>query len=177
MSGMTSGPRLRWAIVLVGLSSWGCSSTPTAEVPSSPADAYPEESAAEPKAETPPAAAADGAAESTPAAAAPVADENGETRTLEAIIAFVKERREKVRPCYDAVQKEQPKIKGDLVIHFVLDSKGKVKKAEYDKGQSTIDSDKMGACAVAEMKTWQFPASSRGLESEIDYPFNFNPRR
>ena len=109
--------------------------------------------------------------------AAPAADPNGETRTTEVIANFVKERREKVRPCYDTVQREQRQLKGDLMIRFVLDPSGKVTKIQYDRAASTIDSDKIAECVMTEMKTWQFPASSKRMASEVGYPFNFNPRR
>lgn len=163
--------------VLSAIMLGGCaSSPPPADAPSAD-ETYANES-------TPPAAPThdDGVpAESSPnevaPSPAPVADASGETRTLEAIAAFVKERREKIRPCYDAQLKKEPKLKGDLAIRFVLDPAGKVKSAEYAKEESTIDSPAAADCAIAELKTWQFPASSRGMDSTVTYPFNFNPRR
>lgn len=93
------------------------------------------------------------------------------------IANFVKARRDKVRPCYDTVQKQQRELKGDLMIRFTLDPSGKVTKIEYDRAASTIDSDKIADCVMTEMKTWQFPSSSKRMASEVGYPFNFNPRR
>jgi hypothetical protein len=33
----------------------------------------------------------------------------------------------------------------------------------------------LDTCAVEAVKTFKFPPSSRGLESKVNYPFNFNP--
>lgn len=115
-----------------------------------------------------------------PPAASPAssaADESGETRTVQVIASFVKERRDKVRPCYDKVQKSQPQLKGDLMIRFELDPAGKMKKATFSAEESTLVSKEVADCVIAEMKTWNFPASSRGMDTSVGYPFNFNPRR
>ncbi len=155
-------------------------STPPAETAEPSQDAYGEDTQANPESIAEPThgeAAATEPAGATAVNDAPMADANGETRTIEAIAAFVKERREKVRPCYDAALKKDAKLKGDLAIRFVLDPAGKVKKAEYAKDQSSIVSDEAAACVITELSSWQFPASSRGMDSTVTYPFNFNPRR
>lgn len=166
------------ALLALGLVACG-GSDQEAKAPESSGDAYEEPAA--PAEDTPSSGSSSAAGnETNEAPAAPrefPPDANGETRTVQLLADFVKQRREKVRPCYDAVQKKQPELKGDLVIRFTLDPQGGVKKTEYDRGQSTIDSTEIADCVVAELKTWQFPASSRGMQTEVAYPFNFNPRR
>jgi len=115
-----------------------------------------------------------GAAEGT--AAAPAASQ-AETRTMDVIRKFVQDRREKVRPCYDRVQASRPNLKGDVMMRFVLSPSGVVQNIVYSESESTIFSKEIGDCIAAEMKTWQFPASSRGMETKVGYPFNFNPRK
>jgi hypothetical protein len=107
----------------------------------------------------------------------PPAAEQAETRTMDVIRQFVMERREKVRPCYDKVQASRPNLKGDVMMRFILSPSGMVQKIEYSESESTIFSKEIGDCIAAEMKTWQFPASSRGMETKVGYPFNFNPRK
>jgi len=112
------------------------------------------------------------------AATAPPAQANQpETRTMEIIRQFVLDRREKVRPCYDAAQAGRPNFKGDVMMRFVLSPSGSVQSIEYSEKESTLYAPDVGACIAKEMKTWQFPASSRGMETKVGYPFNFNPRK
>lgn len=178
------------ALVAVGAGALGCTSKkaaaeaqtaeafqPASEAPAEPAAA----SAGPPPAASEPTPAEDDTWTEDPAAAgattaAPAADQ-AETRTMDVIRKFVVERREKVRPCYDKVQASRPNLKGDVMMRFVLSPSGMVQKIEYSESESTIFSKEIGDCIAAEMKTWQFPASSRGMETKVGYPFNFNPRK
>jgi TonB family protein len=87
----------------------------------------------------------------------------------------VAENRDKVRACYDAALATNPGIKGDLVISFVIDPEGNVKTAESNWSESDLHVPELDTCAVEAVKTFKFPPSSRGLESKVNYPFNFNP--
>jgi hypothetical protein len=111
------------------------------------------------------------AADSNQAGPAPGED----TRTVEVIRKIILEERKTVRKCYEAARKELPTLQGDMVIHFVLDPEGKVKKIELNQERSTLKSPKVVDCAIAHLKTLKFPPSSRGMQSEINYPFNFTP--
>jgi TonB family protein len=99
-----------------------------------------------------------------------------DTRTTEVMAQVVKDNRHLFRLCYEKVQKKTPDIKGDLVVSFTVSPQGKVTKAEVDGNASTLKNAEVGACAVEEMKKLTFPESSRGMESTMNYPFNFNPR-
>jgi hypothetical protein len=100
-----------------------------------------------------------------------------DTRTSEIVQKMVMEQRATVRKCYEDALKELPGLHGDLVIHFVLDPEGKVKKAELNQEQSTLKSPKVTECAINVIKGIKFPPSSRGMQSEINYPFNLNPQK
>lgn len=99
-----------------------------------------------------------------------------DTRTTEVMAQVVKDNRHLFRLCYEKVQKKTPDIKGDLVVSFTVSPQGKVTKAEVDGNASTLKNAEVGTCAVEEMKKLTFPESSRGMESTMNYPFNFNPR-
>jgi hypothetical protein len=98
-----------------------------------------------------------------------------ETRTTEGIAAVVKKNREQARACYEKVLKDKPGLKGDLVIQFVLKPDGAVKSAELNQERSTLSEPAIVKCVVDVIKSLKFPASSRGMETKANYPFNFNP--
>ena len=148
----------------------GAQSAP--ESPSTPAAA---ESESKPAAEPAPAPAsaaepADSAGEATPAAGG-----DPDTRTMEVIAAAVKAHRKEARDCYEKGLKQVPSLKGDLVVHFVLKPSGKIKVIELNRERSTITEASVVSCVVDVVSAIEFPKSSRGMETTVNYPFNFNP--
>jgi hypothetical protein len=113
-----------------------------------------------------------GDAKPNPAAAA---DQPEEKRTMEVIQKIVKDHRASVRECYDKARKDLPSLQGDMIIHFVLDPEGKVKVAELNQERSTLKAPPVVECAIKVLKSIAFPPSSRGMESTVNYPFNFTP--
>jgi hypothetical protein len=160
-------------------------SQPEADAPSSPEPAPAEPAAtapADPATDTKPAGASgwEGEDEATagaaaPSKASPVDTGVAETRTMEVIAKIVKDNRQPVRDCYDKARKELPTLKGDMVISFDLDPEGKVKKIELNQQRSTLKAPAVVDCAIATIKSLKFPASSRGMETSVNYPYNFNP--
>ncbi len=124
-----------------------------------------------------PAPAGDAAPSGEAQTAPPATAGNAETRTTAVIAEVVNKNRAKVRACYDNVQKKLPDLSGDLIIKFTLDAEGKVKSAEQDLEKSTIKNAEVAKCAVDELKTWTFPPSSRGMDTTVNYPFNFKPKK
>jgi TonB family protein len=100
-----------------------------------------------------------------------------DTRGKAEIQQVMASNRDKVRACYEAALAANPGIKGDLVIDFSIDPQGAVKQAEVNWSQSDLHIPELDTCAVDVVRSLQFPASSRGLESKVSYPFNFNPPR
>jgi TonB family protein len=98
-----------------------------------------------------------------------------ETRTLEVIQKLVKDNRKPVRECYEKARKDLPSLQGDMIIHFVLDPEGKVKKIEVDQARSSLKSPVVSDCAIKTIKGISFPPSSRGMETTVNYPYNFTP--
>lgn len=145
-----------------------------------PADAAPTEAApseSTPSADPPTQAPAEDAwaGESEAKTAKPAeAAGKAETRTMEVIAAIVKENRKPVRDCFEKAKKDLPDLKGDMVIHFVVDPEGKVRKAELNQERSTLKSPAVVDCAVKVVLAIKFPASSRGMDTTVNYPFNLN---
>lgn len=98
-----------------------------------------------------------------------------ETRTTEVIRNEVLKNRGKVRACFDALSQEEKGRGGTMTIAFKISSKGAVQEAKLSEERSTLKVAKLTTCAVSVFKRIQFPASSRGFESNVNYPFNFKP--
>jgi hypothetical protein len=169
------------AVAVVPLFVWACGGEANSEPPQSAADVPP----AEPPADPAPAAEAAKPAESDEGAWAgeteaksekvpPGAEGKTETRTMEVIAQIVKDNRKPVRECFDKAKKDLPDLKGDMVIHFVVDPEGKVKKAELNQERSTLKAPAVVECAIKTIKGINFPHSSRGMDTTVNYPYNLN---
>ena len=174
-----------FVIAVVPLFAWACGGDATGEPPQTAADAASMPPPADPPADaaTPDATAAtaadeDGAwageAEAKSEKVPPGAEGKTETRTMEVIAQIVKDNRKPVRECFDKAKKELPDLKGDMTIHFVVDPDGKVKKAELNQERSTIKSPAVVDCSIKVITGIKFPPSSRGMDTTVNYPFNFN---
>lgn len=98
-----------------------------------------------------------------------------ETRTMDVIRKLVMDNRKAARKCYEDARRDAKDLKGDVVIHFVLDPEGKVKSAELNQERSTLKSPQVTDCVIGVIRTIAFPKSSRGMETSTNYPFNFTP--
>ena len=105
----------------------------------------------------------------------PVERTKEETRTTAVIQKVILDNRQPVRDCYDKVKKDLPDLKGTMTIKFTLDPEGRVKAAELNIPQSTIKSAANANCAIDAIKKMHFPASSRHLDTTVNYPFDFKP--
>jgi len=90
--------------------------------------------------------------------------------------AVIGSNRDKFRACYEQALAKHSGIKGRVTLAFVLDPKGNVKEAHIDKDASDIVEPDLETCMVAAIKSLGFPPSRRGMDSNVRYPFTFNPR-
>ncbi|MCA9647224.1 MAG: AgmX/PglI C-terminal domain-containing protein [Polyangiaceae bacterium] len=104
-----------------------------------------------------------------------VAGVAGKPRDIETMQKIVQTYRGCVRRCYEAVQKEIPGLKGDLTMSLVITPKGKVKEATMNKDRSTLFTPKIVDCAANTLKKLEFGEHPKGMESKLNYPFNFAP--
>jgi TonB family protein len=164
-------------IVGAALVAAACSTQPTPQAPGSDPEGQAPPAASESTGSPEPAAASTG--ESAPVlapSAQPGEPATSDTRSKAEIQRIVADNRHKVRACYDAALATNPGIQGDLVVSFVIAPDGTVKQAEVNWSESELHVPELDTCAVDAIKTLQFPASSRGLESKVNFPFNFNPQ-
>jgi hypothetical protein len=180
--------RSLWVLVALGGAACGGSQPPPAAAPDpTPAAAAP--AATSEGAATRPAAEEEGWAgenaaktgdakptSASDAPAAPAADSKApETRSMEVIRKLVMDNRKAARKCYEDARKDLKDLKGDVVIHFVLDPEGNVKSAELNQERSTLKSPAVVDCVIGVIKGIKFPKSSRAMETSTNYPFNFTP--
>lgn len=100
---------------------------------------------------------------------APVDD----SRTTASVAAIFKENRKAFKKCYEDVRKEQPELKGNVIVKVVLDGAGKVKKAYVDE-ESSIRHQKIVDCMIKLAQSLTYPKSSKGLDKDFEYNFGFN---
>lgn len=171
-----------FAVACGGDAGAGPSKTPddaAAPAPDAPADAAPSDTADKPAADKPADKPADdgsawaGEAEAK-GAKAPEGNGKTETRTMEVVAQVVQENRKPVRECFDKAKKDLPDLKGTMVINFILDPEGKVKKAEFNQERSDLKSPAVVDCAIKIIQGIKFPPSSRGMDTTVNYPFKFN---
>jgi hypothetical protein len=96
-----------------------------------------------------------------------------ETRTTEVIAKTIRDNRQPFRDCFEKGLKEAPDLKGTMTLHFVLDPNGSVKLAELNEPRSDVKLPIIVDCALAVLRAMKFPPSSRGMESVVNYPFDF----
>lgn len=139
-----------------------------------PADSAPAD--AKPAGDAKPAESEEGWAGESEAKSQKAPDGGGktETRTMEVIAQIIKDNRKGVRDCFEKAKKDLPDLKGDMVIHFVIDPEGKVKKADLNVERSTLKSPAVVDCSIKFLSAIKFPASSRGMDTTVNYPFNLN---
>ncbi len=97
----------------------------------------------------------------------------GADRTANDITRVIQRHRDRFRCCYDVAASGE---RGSFVLDFVLAPDGKLKSASHDKAHSDVKSDAVGACAIDVLRELSFPASKRGKESAVSYPFGFKPK-
>lgn len=152
--------RLCW-VGLGSLLSVGCASGPCPCEAQSPAP--------------PPCTSSSPAAVQTPAPSAANGDPR-ETRTQQVIASVIVQNRQRFRDCYEAERTKDPAAAGSLTLHFTIDPHGKVLQANVVEPRSTLKQPTLHQCALAALNAISFPPSSRGFESQVNYPFDFKPQ-
>ncbi len=166
-------------------------SAPDADAPSQPStdpelagpsapDDWEEPATQEPATQAPARAATDETDEESPLGDRTAQDpkpkkRTKETRTMDVIRGVVLKNRQKVRDCYERELAKSPGLRGTLTIHFKLDPRGNVEFAKLNAPRSTLKQPVLAKCAIDTIKSLKFPESSRGFESEVNYPFDFKP--
>jgi len=87
----------------------------------------------------------------------------------DAIRRVVLENMRQIKACYDRALNKDPALHGKIVMSWVLNDKGRVTSANVSS--TTMNSSEVEQCMISRLKTWQFPATPKGQEADITYPF------
>ena len=104
-----------------------------------------------------------------------VAGVKGEPRDVNTMGKIVIAYRGCVRRCYEKAREKLPNLKGDMTIKMVVTPKGKVKEAAVDMDRSDIFAPMVVDCAIDVLKQLNYGEHPEGMETTLNYPFNFKP--
>lgn len=93
-------------------------------------------------------------------------------RSNESLLAVVRRYAPGIQFCYDNELRKKPGLRGKLVVAMVVLANGTVSEATIV--EDTLNSPAVRACALAQIRGWQFPAIPSGVTS-FKTPFVFTP--
>ncbi len=83
--------------------------------------------------------------------------------------------REPVRRCYEEAHAKSPGLKGTLTMALVIRPDGTVKTAQVNAARSDIVTPAVVSCAAQVLSKLHFGRHPSGMESAVNYPFDFRP--
>jgi len=101
-------------------------------------------------------------------------DSTGEGQLgLDAIQQVVNRHMQAIQHCYEAQLLREPNLSGKAVFDWTISSTGAVSSARLHS--STLGSDAVTSCILAQIRTWRFPPPVGG-SVKVRYPFIFRSR-
>lgn len=98
------------------------------------------------------------------------------------IDAKVKEKSDAISVCYEEGLARKPKLRGKIVVLFVVENDGIVSSANVQKKGTTMTDEAVTACILAEFETLSFPGREDGCDAskenctvKVTYPLTFTP--
>ena len=100
--------------------------------------------------------------------------ESSQTIDRGAVNKEIQSHTDKIKGCYEAALKENPKLAGRVSILFVIAEDGSVSEASYLKEKSTLPDQGMIGCLISQLRGRTFPYPPKGSTAEILFPFTFS---
>lgn len=88
------------------------------------------------------------------------------------IIEAYKEQKIQVKECYESALKEKPDLAGEVTLKWVVDRRGKLKRAKIEK--SDMQDEPFHKCLLAHLKSVSFPGFRSVSTIEVDYTLSFS---
>ncbi len=89
----------------------------------------------------------------------------------EMIEHVVRQRKDRIRLCYERQLNFIPQLSGKVTVHFEIDPQGNVLSSSLI--EDTLKNQAVKDCILTEVKTWTFPKPQGGVIVPVDYPFVF----
>ncbi len=89
----------------------------------------------------------------------------------EMIEHVVRQRKDRIRLCYERQLNFIPQLSGKVTVHFEIDPAGNVLSSSLI--EDTLQNKAVKECILTEVKTWTFPKPQGGVIVPVDYPFVF----
>lgn len=89
----------------------------------------------------------------------------------EMIEHVVRQRKDRIRLCYERQLNFIPQLSGKVTVHFEIDPKGNVLSSNLI--EDTLQNKSVKECILSEVKSWTFPKPQGGVIVPVDYPFVF----
>jgi hypothetical protein len=92
----------------------------------------------------------------------------------EQIYGLIKAKRATLSDCYKAAKKKDPKIGTKIAVKIVLQPDGKLKSdPTIEEDRTDIANEEVRTCAIDVVKSIEYPAHPKGMETTFTYPFGF----
>ena len=104
-------------------------------------------------------------------------DEGSAVLDREDILKVINRKKTSIRGCYEKILQTNQSLKGKLMVNFTIQLNGSVKDASIVKGKSSMKDKKVTKCVMGIVKNMIFPKRKKGEPMEINFPFNFQPKK
>ncbi len=111
-------------------------------------------------------------ASADPALAAGGGPESGSYRSNASLLAVVRKYAAGIQFCYDNQLKQEPGLKGKMVVVLTVEASGQVSQAKI--AEDGLGSSPLRECVLAQVRAWKFPAIPEGVVT-FRTPFVFTP--
>jgi hypothetical protein len=95
------------------------------------------------------------------------------TRLPASVYEVFRRRAVQIQQCYERALKAEPTLEGRLTVRVTIGKDGKVEEARLET--DTLRDARVGQCALATVRRWEFPAGNAPVE--LVYPLQLRPRR
>ena len=89
------------------------------------------------------------------------------------IAKLIRKKSDTLRACYIEELKTSPKLRGRVVLKWVITKQGVVQDAHIQ--ESSVKNENFENCLLNNIKSWTFPESLYGGNAIVEYPFVFQP--
>gem|GEM_PF-1816954 len=95
----------------------------------------------------------------------------------EEILKVINVKTTSIRSCYETALQTNQSLQGKLMVNFFIELDGSVSGAKIVEDKSTMKEKKVNECVMEIVKNMRFAPRKKGEPMEINFPFNFQPKK